>query len=375
MTDDDDRVVGASAAKRQVLSEGPGRIDSWPPLARLPLARLPIIDTSSFDEALHLQSSINAPGLRAELLDRRTPFAWRANGFAAGPITVLVGQYGAGVQGHAADLSAKYSLAIPINGSGQIAQHDQASDLIPGRRAAMCSPSMPAKFTLGSGYHGIHVVISDRVLESALDTLTGVSRKAPLCFEVGVDLERAGAASALRLLDFMLSEAERDESALNAPLLAGQLAETLVHSLLLGFPHNYSQLLHSPAPKAEPAHLRRAEEFIAAHAHDTVTMADVTAASGVSASALCSAFRAHRGCSPMAFLRARRFDLARSRLRSLPACTVAEVALACGFEHLGRFSVEYRKRFGESARETLQRTRTNGGPQSSRQARLRIGQR
>jgi transcriptional regulator GlxA family with amidase domain len=218
---------------------------------------------------------------------------------------------------------------------------------------------MPAEFSLDSGYHGIHVVIQDRVLESALDTLTGDSRKAPLCFEVGVDLERAGAASALRLLDFMLAEAERDGSALNAPLLAAQLAETFVHSLLLGFRHNHSQLLHSAAPKVEPGHLRRAEEFIVAHAHDAITMAEVAAAAGVSACTLFAAFRAHRGSSPMAFLRTRRLDLARSRLLVLPASSVAEVALACGFEHLGRFSIQYRKRFGESPRETLQRTRAN----------------
>jgi AraC-like DNA-binding protein len=357
VTDDDDCLVGANGAERQVLSEDPRCTATLAPPVRLPLARFPVVHTSSFDEALYLQSSINASVLRAELSDRRTPFEWRANGFAAGPITLLVGQYGAGVRGHAADLSARYSLAIPISGAGQITQHDQAGALIPGRRAAMCSPSMPAGFSLDSGYHGIHVVIQDRVLESALDTLTGVSRKTPLCFEVGVDLERAGAASALRLLDFMLSEAERDGSALNAPLLASQLAETFVHSLLFGFPHNHSQLLHSPAPKVDPAHLRRAEEFIVAHARDAITMAEVAAAAGVSAGTLFAAFRAYRGCSPMAFLRARRFDLARARLRSVPAATVAEVALACGFEHLGRFSVQYRKRFGESPRETLQRTR------------------
>jgi len=44
-------------------------------------------------------------------------------------------------------------------------------------------------------------------------------------------------------------------------------------------------------------------------------------------------------------------------LLSSPAGTVAAIALSRGFEQLGRFSLDYRKRFEESPREALQRTR------------------
>jgi AraC-like DNA-binding protein len=39
------------------------------------------------------------------------------------------------------------------------------------------------------------------------------------------------------------------------------------------------------------------------------------------------------------------------------ASTVAEIALDCGFEHLGRFSARHRARFGEGPAETRQRAR------------------
>ncbi len=54
--------------------------------------------------------------------------------------------------------------------------------------------------------------------------------------------------------------------------------------------------------------------------------------------------------------------LRRSRLRTARSllleadptrCSVTEVALRCGFRHLGRFSVEYREAFGEKPSETL----------------------
>ena len=101
--------------------------------------------------------------------------------------------------------------------------------------------------------------------------------------------------------------------------------------------------------------VRRAGEYIAANAHRHVALADLAAATGVPVRTLTAAFRAHRGQSPMAFLRTQRFELARQRLASPVATTVAEVALSCGFEHLGRFSVGYRTRFGEHASETLRR--------------------
>ncbi|QAY64915.1 AraC family transcriptional regulator [Xylanimonas allomyrinae] len=65
--------------------------------------------------------------------------------------------------------------------------------------------------------------------------------------------------------------------------------------------------------------------------------------------------RAASGRTPTAILRDARFRQARRRLLDgdPTRCTVTSVALACGFGHLGRFSAEYRMRYGESPVETL----------------------
>ena len=61
----------------------------------------------------------------------------------------------------------------------------------------------------------------------------------------------------------------------------------------------------------------------------------------------------------MQMLRTIRLDRARRELLAggLNA-NVTSVALAWGFDHLGRFAASYRERFGETPRETLQRRRT-----------------
>lgn len=44
-------------------------------------------------------------------------------------------------------------------------------------------------------------------------------------------------------------------------------------------------------------------------------------------------------------------------LRPAPGATVTNVAMDCGFSHLGRFSCDYCRHFGESPSETLRRGR------------------
>jgi AraC-like DNA-binding protein len=64
----------------------------------------------------------------------------------------------------------------------------------------------------------------------------------------------------------------------------------------------------------------------------------------------------------MSLLRTARLKQARLQLDApRPGATVTEVALDCGFTHLGRFSSEYRRRFGELPSQTLRRAAVAGG--------------
>jgi AraC-like DNA-binding protein len=324
----------------------------------LALQRFPLIETRSLDEAVSLQSRLNTP-VRVQWLDTRVPFEWRANRVVMGSLGIMANQYRAGVRGQTDNVESLYSLMVPLRSGGQVRQTAQPVDLIPGRTAALLSPALPADILLRNGYRGIQVAIPSQVLEGTLDALTGGAiRKNPLRFEHQVDIASGHGASFLRLLDFILAEADREDGVLPAPLVQDKLADAFVCSLLLGQPHNYSPLLRLPVASVEPACVRRVEEYIAANAHRQLTVVDLASVAGVSARTLFAAFRAHRGGSPMAFLRTRRFELARTRLLSGAASSVADVALGCGFEHLGRFSVGYRARFGESPAHTLRRSRT-----------------
>ena len=84
-------------------------------------------------------------------------------------------------------------------------------------------------------------------------------------------------------------------------------------------------------------------------------------AAGVSQRTLRNAFQAIYGSSPYRHLRTMLMGEARKALLSpvRSTQTVTEVAMHFGFLELGRFSVEYRRAFGESPSATLRRAVKN----------------
>lgn len=81
---------------------------------------------------------------------------------------------------------------------------------------------------------------------------------------------------------------------------------------------------------------------------------------------LRQAFRVARGATPFRHLRGLRMAAARRALLTpAPGAQVTDIALAHGFPELGRFSVQYRRRYGEAPSSTLARALARlGAPQA-----------
>jgi transcriptional regulator GlxA family with amidase domain len=90
----------------------------------------------------------------------------------------------------------------------------------------------------------------------------------------------------------------------------------------------------------------------------SITLTDIVAASGVPGRTLMKHFEAFRGVSPMQYLRRARLERINEALRTGEGSgTISDLAIAWGFTHMGRFSAEYRRHFGEAPSETLKRAR------------------
>jgi len=101
----------------------------------------------------------------------------------------------------------------------------------------------------------------------------------------------------------------------------------------------------------------RFEDFLASRRYESVYLAEMCAAIGVSERTLRTCCQEHFGMGPVRYLWLRRMHLARRSLLRADAGTVnvTTVATEYGFWELGRFSVEYRALFGESPSAALRR--------------------
>lgn len=103
--------------------------------------------------------------------------------------------------------------------------------------------------------------------------------------------------------------------------------------------------------------VEKVDGWIRRHASQPISLDRLGAVAGVSGRTLQEACMARWGQSPMELVAARRLEVVRTILLSGRAPTVTDAAAQGGFAHLGRFSISYRRAFGESPSDTLARRR------------------
>ena len=115
-----------------------------------------------------------------------------------------------------------------------------------------------------------------------------------------------------------------------------------------------------------PRSVRGALDAMRANVARDWSVTELAAAVAVSTRTLQRQFQVFLGKTPGGALREIRFERARRELLQGQLGTkVTDVALRCGFAHCGRFSVEYRRRYGETPSQTLKRQAVFAGTVAS----------
>jgi len=151
-----------------------------------------------------------------------------------------------------------------------------------------------------------------------------------------------------------LHDLRRRPDLLANPQCASLMEEKLLEKLLLG---------GAPEPRyTSPPYrhhvARRAYQYMQERIGESLSIRDLCSVTRASYGTLEKGFRETYGMSPLAYLRVLRLLRARTALRQPnQETTVTGVAIQFGFLELGRFSVQYHERFGETPSETLHKTR------------------
>ena len=318
----------------------------------LPLAAFERFRTSDLEEARHHATVLlSAHGL--EPMGRHARLDVRYHCVNLLDTSIICAQYGAAVRLDPGALEDFYLVGMPLSGTSTVTCGGREIVTHPGL-ASVQSWTQPMVTEWREGCRKLSIKISRRALERRLIELIGRPLKKPLVFELALDLERGPGQSWQRLLSFLVAELSPESVYLSSQAARSSLDQTLISTLLFSQPHNYSDALSTEPRLAAPRYVRRAEEIMAADPASRLTVTDIAAQAGTSVRALQNGFRRYRGVTPMEFIRSRRLEMARrALLNAAPGTRITEVAFDAGYEHLGRFSGDYKNRYGESPSQTL----------------------
>lgn len=141
---------------------------------------------------------------------------------------------------------------------------------------------------------------------------------------------------------------------IGSPLLEAGLRRHALWTILATFRTTFSDALErSPQTREAPKTVRRALSYIDAHAHEAITIDDVSRAVHISTRGLQHAFRRSLGFTPFAYVRRVRLSHARAELATLlPSESWATVAARWGYASPARFAEAYAAEFGEHPADT-----------------------
>jgi len=190
--------------------------------------------------------------------------------------------------------------------------------------------------------------IEQDVLTKKLAALVGVPITRPLHFDSVLAVDNSQASGMSAILHCILVHLAQS-SVMTHPFVLKELEQALIVSLLCNGGHNLRRLLDGAAPIAAPRQVRLVEGYIEANWEKPFLIEDMAAMTGSSVRSIYRAFRSTRGYSPSEFLKRQRLLQARNMLlRTDSMTTVTQVAFACGFSDVSRFSKEFSKAYGEA---------------------------
>jgi len=222
----------------------------------------------------------------------------------------------------------------------------QGSDCLSMRRgqALMVNPDEAIDLEYSPECEKVIIKVPESVLNSAR---AGVCQEAIRFDRVPVNLSLCPSlTNVLEAVFAEFEEAGEDE----APEISLSYREIILKKLLRVFPSNLAD--QEPGCAATPA-VERMVRYIEQNVKEDIGVDELSQVSNMSVRSIYNAFSRAFSTTPKTYvkqvkLRQLREDLLRGQCRN-----ITEVALDYGFSHLGRFSSDYRKLFGELPSETV----------------------
>ena len=318
-------------------------------MSTLPLDRHEIVHTTDADVAHDWIARIYLEH-RLRLADGR--LGLRLNAWSDEVLTLGYVAYGGEATLTMPPTRDTYHLNLTVRGRTAGDRRDATARTRAGVSGLVLLPDLPTTVVWSTDAAQLILKVPRASLEARYAELTGEVPDGPLRLPFGLDLETPAGRGFSRSVRFLAQE-------LNEELVTADLARRRLEDHVLCQALVAAGVTGRAAGPGVPR--RRVDEvvdFMRAHADEHLRPEDLARVACLSVRALQVSFRRELGTTPSELLREIRLDRVRAALGSGAAdLTVGVVALRWGFAHLGRFSRQYRSRFGELPSETLARAR------------------
>lgn len=255
------------------------------------------------------------------------------------------------------DPDAHYVMFMPLGGRIEASSYGLSTVCDPQRAFILCRPSRPAAvLRTEAPISALALRFSEVAIVRQLSALLGEPVDAAPEFALTMNL--AAGYGRLFASYLLLATTDFKRATPSNPIAIHGFEEFIISKLLMSHPHDFAVALRRTEKSIAPRDVKRAIDFMEAMLTVPIGIAEIADAAGIAGRTLFKHFQDFYGISPMRYLRNARFEKVREALkRAQPEESITEIAMAWGFNHMGRFSVEYRSRFGERPSDTLKRAR------------------
>lgn len=277
----------------------------------------------------------------------------RMHHLTLGQVSVSRLCYGAEVEIEPGELDEFFLVMMPVQGHAVIRCGGEEIESH-AERASVISPHLGTRMRWSADCDQLMVRISRSFLERMLVAHMGRDLDDPVSFALSFQWRDQHAWHCL--MRYLVDWAEQPLQVTDHLLTVAHIEQLVACTLLSAQSHNYRDCGKTRRHAVLPKHVKRVQEFLQAHAHEPIRSEQLAEVAGVSLRSLYTGFQDFCGVSPMQYLRDLRLERARTDLLAgMPSGGVSGVALRWGFAHMGRFSAEYKAKFGESPSQTIRR--------------------
>jgi AraC-like DNA-binding protein len=323
-----------------------------------------LVHTSDVDDLVERVTGIMSPHTLAPA--RAGGFTAQVSGVHTPGLSLVEFDYGMAVRLAADPLPGYVAVCLPLTGSMTARHQGRRLDACAGGSALVGTPASELVMDWDQALRLLVLRVDLGALRSlAARLVTDQPEDPDLQFDPAMDTPEitAAALGQARLMQQMLagsgsgSGSGAGPEAVN-PLVAAQLREQVMYTLLLGQPNSWTRALCYRPESPHRSTIADAAELMRSHPDEPLTIEGVARTVGLSVRALHAGFCREFDRSPKQYLQHVRLERAHADLAIAdPGCglRVIDVAHRWGFSHPGRFATTYRHLYGEAPAATLAR--------------------